>query len=245
MSFIITVYVPEGIVMAADSRLSLDRTTKKDGQTTILQQFEFSNSSQKLFLINKRIGLSTCGAAAINKKPIAGYIDQFIEEKVKDETDVSDIPKLLNEFFGEKYNKPAVQFQVAGFKIENGISIPYVYTCQIAEMAYPRVNADPQNNITFGCAWSGEGETISRLLLPCKVTKSNGMVVDFANAGIEYNFFSLQDAIDFAIYAIRTTIDTIRFQAKPKTVGNPIDVLIFKAGQDGKWIQRKEYHGEK
>lgn len=54
---------------------------------------------------------------------------------------------------------------------------------------------------------------------------------------------TLQDAIDFSIYAIRTTIDTMRFQARPKTVGGPIDVLLISP-EEAKFIQKKELHGE-
>ena len=52
---------------------------------------------------------------------------------------------------------------------------------------------------------------------------------------------TLQDAIDFSIYAIRTTIDTMRFQARPKNVGGAIDVLLL-AAEEARWIQRKELH---
>jgi hypothetical protein len=54
---------------------------------------------------------------------------------------------------------------------------------------------------------------------------------------------NLQDAVDFAIYAIRTTIDTMRFEARPKNVGGPIDVLVLTPG-GAHWIQRKELQGE-
>jgi len=61
-------------------------------------------------------------------------------------------------------------------------------------------------------------------------------------APIMWDAMALQDAIDFSIYAIRTTIDTMRFQARPKNVGGPIDVLVITP--DGsKWIQRKELKG--
>lgn len=245
MSFVITVYVPEGIVMAADSRLSLNRTTQQGEQTIILQQFESSNSSQKLFLLKNKIGLSTCGNAAINNKPIAGYIDQFIEEKITDSTEVSNVPALLNEFFAERYNNPAINFHVAGFQTENNISVPHVYTCNMANSQYPRVNIDQSGVVDFGCAWSGESESISRLLKPCKILDPLNNWVDLPASGIAYNFFTLQDAIDFAIYAVKVTIDTMRFQSKPKTVGAPIDVLALRVGREPQWIQRKEYHGEK
>jgi hypothetical protein len=60
---------------------------------------------------------------------------------------------------------------------------------------------------------------------------------------IPWGFFTLQDAIDYAIYAVRATIDSIRFQPRAKTVGGPIDVLVIKP--DGAfWVQKKELHGE-
>jgi len=52
----------------------------------------------------------------------------------------------------------------------------------------------------------------------------------------------LQDAIDFSIFAIRTTIDTIRFQPRPKTVGGPIDVLVIKP-EETIWVQHKALRG--
>ncbi len=50
---------------------------------------------------------------------------------------------------------------------------------------------------------------------------------------------TLQDGIDFAVFAIRTTIDTMRFQMCVKTVGGPIDVLVIKPS-GAQWISRKE-----
>ncbi len=53
---------------------------------------------------------------------------------------------------------------------------------------------------------------------------------------------TLQDAIDFSIFSISTTTNTMRFQARAKTVGGPIDVLLVTPNHI-KWIQRKEFHG--
>ena len=53
----------------------------------------------------------------------------------------------------------------------------------------------------------------------------------------------LQDAIDYAIHLIRTTIDSLRFEPRYPSVGGPIDVLIVTP--DGmEWVQRKELTGE-
>ena len=60
-------------------------------------------------------------------------------------------------------------------------------------------------------------------------------------APIIWDAMTVQDAIDFSVYAIRTTIDTIRFQARPKNVGGNIDVLLLKPNQEPRWIKKKEY----
>lgn len=58
---------------------------------------------------------------------------------------------------------------------------------------------------------------------------------------IAWNLMTLQDGIDFAEYAIKTTIDTMKFQIASKTVGGPIDILVIKPN-GAQWIQRKELH---
>ncbi len=58
---------------------------------------------------------------------------------------------------------------------------------------------------------------------------------------IPYQFFTLQDAIDFCVFAVRSTTDAIKFQPRPKTVGGPIDVLVIKP-DEAFWVQRKELH---
>ena len=59
---------------------------------------------------------------------------------------------------------------------------------------------------------------------------------------IVWNLYTLQDAIDFAKYGIKTTIDTMRFQAVPETVGGPIDILIMKP-EKTEWLVKKELKG--
>jgi hypothetical protein len=59
---------------------------------------------------------------------------------------------------------------------------------------------------------------------------------------VPWGFFTLQDAIDYARYAVQTTIDSIRFQPRPKTVGGPVDILVIRP-EDTVWVQHKELHG--
>jgi|GEM_PF-2794893 len=61
---------------------------------------------------------------------------------------------------------------------------------------------------------------------------------------IRYDLMTLQDAIDFAVFIVRATIEAQRFnQASVQGVGGAIDVAVITA--DGfQWVQRKKLHGE-
>jgi hypothetical protein len=71
------------------------------------------------------------------------------------------------------------------------------------------------------------------------VKDAEGELKPLPSYTIPWQFFTLQDGVDFAVYALRTTIDSLRFQPRPKTVGGPIDVLVLKPDQ-AFWVQRKQ-----
>jgi hypothetical protein len=76
-------------------------------------------------------------------------------------------------------------------------------------------------------------------LQPSLFQTPDGKTVTMQKPPIIYDAMALQDAVDFSTFAIRTTIDTIRFQARPKNVGGPIDVVVLTP--DGPtWIQKKQ-----
>ena len=206
MSLIVTLYVPEGLVIAGDSRLTLTWTTKTDN-TEQLHSVTASDANTKIFTINDKFG-----------------IDQ--------------LPQLLIDFFGKISGNPKTYFYTMGYKVENGISIPYVYYVNIADNTYNRVNV--ANGQTFhGANWGGEVEVLQRILNTVKI-KQGDHWIDLPDNPLTFNFMPLQDAIDFAVYAVRTTIETIRFQQKAKTVGGPIDVIVIRPNEAPQWIKRKE-----
>lgn len=240
MSFIITLYIREGIVMASDSRLTLNAEQKKpNGQRTLLAA-GMSDSNYKTFLAQNRIGISTFGQAAINGAPIGGFIDTFIREHLSDTPTVTEFANELNEHFRTFNPIPDAGFHIAGYeKTENRLKqmvyqvAPFHNTVQVK-------NPDkPDGEPSQGASWSGEGDILARLLQPVFTKDKNGNYTQLPHYQIPWQFFTLQDAIDFAVYAIRTTIDSVRFLPRAKTVGGPIDVLVIKPSESI-WISRKE-----
>src|SRR2546423_15420948 len=83
MSLVITVYVREGIVMASDSRLTLNSTLPAPAGGQIIQlAVAQSDSNYKTFLTPTNVGISTFGAADIGGVPIAGFVESFINDVV-------------------------------------------------------------------------------------------------------------------------------------------------------------------
>lgn len=235
MSLVVTTYAPEGIILAGDSRLTLNLNHEVNGKNTPFS-ITTSDANNKIFKIKDKFGLGTFGIADINGIPIFGYINQFIEEKITDETNIDEIPNSLHEFFGEGLGKPACSFYLCGYKVANKISTPYIYFIDIAQASTSRINI-LGDKIQYGANWGGETEVMARLLTNVKIQNGNNWL-DFVSPGIPFNFFTLQDAIDFSIYAVRTTIETFRFQQRIKTVGGPIDILAIRPdGTD--WVQKK------
>jgi len=246
MSFIITVYVPDAIVMASDSRQSITiQRQKPDG--TKLQPVETVSSDfvYKTFLLSKQgVGISTFGESILGKVTIESHIKRFQEEKLGDGDDIFGIAQELLEFFRKKFPNADTAFHIAGFKKEARMSVPYVYYCQVSRNEIRRLNAKQgTDEVVYGASWGGQVDVIAGILTPSQLKSTDGKTQQVIKAPVIWETVPIQDAIDFAIYAVRTTIDTIRFQARSKNVGGPIDVLLLTPEKNS-WIQRKEYRGE-
>ncbi|MFH1851220.1 MAG: hypothetical protein ABIA75_02645 [Candidatus Neomarinimicrobiota bacterium] len=235
MSFIITTYVREGIVMASDSRMTLNATNQQ-GTNTVQMAVGQSDTNYKTFLTNTHIGISIYGDAAINNVPIAGFIESFIFEHLQQGNyDIEQIPAELLSYFSTYSHMPNTRFHIAGYKKNGNVYEQQIWEVNLANNSSSQLNQANQQGVT----WGGEGDIISRIILPVFQKDSNGNYQPVPHHSIPYQFFTLQDAIDFSVYAIRTTIDTLRFQPRPKTVGGPIDVLVLKPA-DSFWVSRKE-----
>ena len=247
MSFVITVYVPEGIIMASDSRQSatIERKTSQ-GEKLASIQTVVSDFTYKLFLLKQqRVGISSYGETLLGGVQMESHIKRLEEERLKDNDTVDKVANKLMTYFREKFSQANVTFHIAGFKKEAMVSIPHVYVCYIGKEKIERVNFDMNaNKVKYGCSWGGETDPILLILKPYQVLGVDNKPAPAPSFPILWDSMNLQDAIDFAIYAVRTTIDTIRFQARPKSVGGEIDVLLLSP-EEAKWVQRKQLHGEK
>ena len=233
MSLIVTVYTHEGIVMAADSRLTLTAKVPQDGNPKKIS-FDFSNATQKIFCTTGNVGISTCGAADIQHRPIAGYIEAFAAEKGN--ASVDDLAQQLLTYFRALKADLNTVFHVSGYTEDRQ---QRVYVVAVAQNQVRQVNPDGAQ----GAKWNGETDVLTRIINASWLSDDKGKPgQQLPLYPIPWEFFSLQDAVAFAVFAMSATIGAIRFQNRIKTVGGPIDILVVKP-QEMSWVQRKELHG--
>src|SRR5262249_55542154 len=121
MSLVVTVYVREGIVMAADSRLTLTFVRNTPGSPPHTVSTTSSDSARKLFLTPNGIGISTYGAAAIAGAPIAGLLETFILEQLKaNPLPPRETAEALVAYFKAKGVSQPTLFHVAGYRPDHG-----------------------------------------------------------------------------------------------------------------------------
>lgn len=236
MSLIITVYVREGIVMAADSRLTLTIPRTTPGGQPHTLSITTSDSARKLFLAPNNIGIATCGAADIGGVPIAGFVESFMVEKLKDQRLTAEqVAGELKTYFVNLGVRPGTIFHVAGYvESTTGLNQTLYYVDPAVGTCIQLNNVDQQ-----GANWGGEVDVLQRLLNDVALTQSAGTSIPLPSHSVPFEFFTLQDAIDFAFYGIRSTIDTLRFHTREKTVGGPVDVLVITP-DSSQWIAQKQ-----
>ena len=234
MSFIITVHTNEGIIMASDSRTTYTITNNRpDGIIERKIGIQITDNTYKTFLCPNNVGISTCGHASVNQVPIAGYIEKFIIEKVTSGSSVMDVAQGLIGWFLQYSSDLDTHFIVAGYGTDMKSEVYRVYT-RSGEIVH-------QDTSFPGVVWDGEIDVFQRLIKRVALNNCDGSFEDLPNFSIGYEYFTLQDAIDFAEYAVDVTIKTMFFQDRVKTVGGAIDILAIKPN-GAFWIKRKELH---
>jgi len=239
MSFLITLYVREGIVMASDSRLQL-AARRMEGEREIHQLgVGQSDSIYKTFLTYNDIGISTFGAPDIGGVPITGYIESFIADEINRQAlAVDEVPQALIDYFGREDLSPDTGFLVAGYKPGPERAEQHVWEALVKPGVVRRLN-EPNK---WGAAWRGVTDVLARLLAPVQIQEPGGELKPLPHFPIQWAYFTLQDAIDYAKYAVQVTADTIRFQPRAKAVGGPVDILVIKPGQ-AFWVKYKDLVG--
>lgn len=234
MSFLIAVYVNEGIVLASDRRTTYTNTIEREGRILQSIGIHTTNSTEKTFLCPNGAGISTCGDASLCGAPITGYIQEAIRTQIGVDCDVEEIPNILIRYFNNLSTVPDTNFIVAGYKTVDDKKEQKVYKVNVKSQVI--TVADTNNQ---GATWDGETFTLTRLLQNVALIDEKGNCNPLPFERILFEYFTLQDAVDFARYAVETTIQTMHFKNVVESVGGAVDILVITPDET-RWLQKAE-----
>lgn len=220
MSIISVVYIPEGIIMAADSRLTREKKYKDTDGNNVIEKYTISDNAQKIVLLNKcQVGIASFGTAFIDGKTIADYIRLF---EIKDINDTDTPESVAKKLFDHGKEFPGTVFYICGYSQD----VPYVYS--VDSDAIERVNINTEGNVKFNVSWGGQTEALIKLINDDPIMKRNESQMP------------LKDGIDFAEFMVDVTIKYQRFSDCIKTCEGPIDVLVMTKDK-AFWHKHKLY----
>ena len=266
MTICVSVRIPEGLVLAADSMVSLEGEvdTPQGKQRGVFQTFEFANKVTQFK--DYPIGLMSWGIASISDRSIQSLIMEFEHDYLPLEKNESytvkkiadDLLKELKRKYESKYptggQQPLMGLYIGGYSARQFFSDQY-------ECEFPRSNDwkivrenKSDGSPSFGGNWFGQGDPLRRLVKGY----SSGALAELVKRGADkaivqkwvddsvpelpliFDGMPIQDAVDFADYAVQVTIGCFRFAGGPPLCGGNIDIAVITPAAFH-WAQRKQW----
>lgn len=259
MSLAIAIKVPEGLVLAAESRVSY-RIPDGSGNNNFIT---FDNATKLLsFKEHDYVGAVTFGAGNIGMRTAHSFIPEFINQLGKERISIKSFAKKMSNFYmkqweeamPDEYDGQPMVFVVGGFDKTS----PYasVYKFDLPSNPNPDLAIDDE---AFNIVWGGDRTIVDRLfsgidgridqaiesLLKSDELQTYREARDEIQLPISIPALALQDAVNFSITLIRTTIDLQSLSTGERTVGGPIDVVTITREDNLEYIQKKKIKGEK
>lgn len=264
MSLGVVIKGTEGVVLAIDSRVTLEASRKGESPFTI----NFDNATKLLSFQKPHdyVGAVTYGPAVIGRRTIHSFIPEF-EQKIltndKDRINILGYSERLSNFFMKCWNKsmpknvPAIDiiFIVGGYDKKEAYGS--IFTFGIPSHPKP----EQKNPKGFGMSWGGQLQFATRIIhgydpnfldiirntLNINTQQVNEIREELKKNlefPIPYDILALQDCVDLAVFLIRSTMTAQRLAIGRRGVGGPIDVAIIKRTKEITFIQKKIIQGE-
>jgi hypothetical protein len=258
----IVVKGPEGLVLAAESRLTLT-APQPDGK---LLPVSFDNATKVFGFARPHtaVGVVTYGLGGIGLRSAYSFVPELKEHLQAVRLPVAEFAKSVSEFYMERWGQiipadwtgPAMTLVVAGFN--EGEAYGRVYVIDIPSAPEPRAQAEEPDE--FGITWGGQREIVDRLLrgyderalaIATEVLGLSGTQVDGLRKALgplqmqlPLPAMPLQDCVDLAILFVKTTVEAQRLTVGVRGCGGPIDVAIITRAGGMQFVQQKRVRGE-
>ena len=207
MSVIVTLCLHDGIVMAADSRMTLTKTYP-NGE----KEISYEDGLKKIFKFGERdIGIAWCGNAQVAKEEIPDYLNGFYNRVSKTAT-IKEIAEKLNSECNEKVQGETIRCHIAGY--EDGTQCLY----QVVDGIVTHKNIHPDFGVPTICiVWDGQRDISGQIV-------HNKERIDIGDKLVNESdipSFTLEEGVRFAEAMLKRSCEEL------DVCGEPIYSLII------------------
>jgi hypothetical protein len=258
VTIVASVKVRDGLILGTDSMTQISAPTPEGPQ--LLKSY---SNARKLFQINEKMAVATYGLGNIGNRSIEGVVLDFCNTEEALGQSVEAVAQALYAFVRGQYDaayaageeqetdwSQAVGFFLVGYS--EAQPFPEEFEFLLPRDEAP-LAARPAED--FGASWRGIDAPFTRLykgfdpyVIPPRM-EENGITQENIEAildavGLEtwaiFDGMPVQDAINFAVWILDTTIGWATFQVGSPTCGRPLQVATILADTGFAWVAKPE-----
>ena len=264
MTLSVVVKGPEGIVLAADTRINLHSQGPKV-PFPLLVNYDDVTKLLNFGPPHDWVGAVTYGAPLIGTRTAHSFVPELESQLGSRRLSVREYAARISSFFQEQWHETyeanseqtpsGMYFIVGGFDPDD----PHGKVC---EFSIPlQDGAELKDHMGFCVRWGGETDIINRLihgydpkmlqLVQKRFGVSRKELEEFRLSlkhelehNIPYEVLPLQGCVDLAVLLIRTTMTTQKLAIGARGVGGAIEIATITRTEGWSWIQKKALQGE-
>lgn len=257
MTLIVSLRIPDGIVIAGDSLSTVTAHGQLEGEVNFVcpscnQSHSIPHKipippmtattlsyTQKVFPFGEKLAVGTFGENILSGKSIY-FVMRMLEKHLSDKSKITTVTETAKIIAEEVHKLVEVDFESQQTFLRDLQEQETVLGFQVAgydEDTNPKtveilLGKDVKCNVIdeLGCTVSGKQEVSVALW---------GVEVNDPRSKPPFHLFSLQDAIDYAEFLIKTTSEHQRFSTSTPTVGGAVDIALLTPFDGFEWIRRK------
>jgi hypothetical protein len=259
MSLGVAILGPEGVVLAADSRITL--AAERPGAPPLPVNFDTATKLLSFSKPHNYVGAVTYGTAVIALRSAHSLVPEFeVKLEAEKRLPVKEFADRLSKFFlaqwqrviPEDYDGPSMMFIVGGFDPQAAYG--RVFLIDIPNNPEP-VERNP-GETEFGMTWGGQLQIASRIIhgydpmVLSIVREELGLEEEHVQRlrdafkenlefSIPYQVLPLQDCVNLATFMIDSTISAQNLAVGVRGVGGPIDIAVIRRTTGLQYVQRK------
>lgn len=248
MTICTSVKVRDGLVLGTDSMTQILGQDQHGNRLTVKSYC----NARKLFQIGKSpIGVMTYGIGNLGPRSIQGFVREFSSD-YSAENNVKSVSKNLFEFFNKAYHDEfgdtpgaPLGFFIAGYSSVQPFPEEWEFLLP-RDKEIRRVRPLDQ----FGASWRGTDLPFIRLYKgydPRTVQELRKMgvseeVIDKAvkrfESPVAYNGMPVQNAANFAVFILQTTIGLSTFELGSPSCGGPLQIATILPETGFEWLAK-------